>query len=214
MSPIYCGRAGVIREITSLNSGINGVVKPISEMYTSISGVKKLIFSGSGQWEKYSVITTYSYKEETYRGSALDIDEVWAYPSTYLRYYSATKPYIKKKDWGTTKANLATDVWSDFETINLSINPSGIIDRTGYYLLYNSILILGRCFLFIEGEEIKKNTESSSNYYIMIPSKRDSIYLREIRSYEKDSYIETIEAPIGSYPDDGEQDGFWYVRIK
>lgn len=145
-------------------------------------------------WKKYNIKYT---NEQTYPNR----------PGTYTTSDN-TKVYKTADGWVFTAKSVYTNYTIDSSTGSV----------TGVDAIYNKVEsnIIGK--YMISGNEIQQI--NSITWPATAPFPDPTCYVYYTVIYElasiptRDSYIEDVTAPAGTYPDNGlASDGFWYVKI-
>lgn len=205
MTPLYAGIGGVVRELTEMDAGINGVVTPLTEMWAGVNGVNRQIFSiiKMATWQKWDIKTMYRYTR-----SSRSITELYS-PSGRWHYYKANPPSLSNKLFEQRPSNL-TEIFTAVSSFSAPITDP--ITKGGYYCAYSTTKNLNLCKFvnLMEGDTL---TEVGS-YDYALPASRRSYYPHErTENVKGDNLIETVSDIEGTYPDNGIQGNYWYVKI-
>lgn len=196
----------VYKQIKKLYADIgDGTYKKIKKLYADIDGVYKLIFAKATVWKKYKVIKTTTYeKVETQNPSSVTFQNNGSYAFADPDSSSPT-PYSFNKNTGlfSPKTKLQTIAASNIGNhmkytpksvyfqgaTSVAVNPTSRTVYTGYVSHSGNSL-----------------TGYNVNFEYMYTS-------QEITTNTQGDYIEDIESDDPSaYPDNGYQDGYWYVK--
>ena len=206
MTPLYAGIGGVVRELTEMYTGVGGVVKPMTEMWAGVDGVKRQIFSAMQTWQKWDIKTTYKYSRETSTNTRIFLGFVSSYS-----FYSSQLPAVTSTEFQEKPTSLS-QIFPSLVAVS-SMHYTSPVTQAGYYTVYDDVRrpILAKIFYMSVGESI---TKDSGNYGVF-PSKRTTYYPRETTIEQKgDNLLEYVTAPIGTYPSNGTQDGYWWVLVE
>lgn len=160
------------------------------------------------QWQKWSVTTRYSYKMRTRDGI-----KIFAESSKGNLMYSSSKPTFNGGPFDSNPNG--RPVWLGMSTIGINeFDFPYTAPNSGWYCGLNTLFNPAYATLaYVDaGELITYRTGYND---CVLPSAR-TIYsgAGPEYSYSKGTtYYGDVSAVPGTYPDNGEKDGFWYVKI-
>lgn len=185
----YTGYNGAVKEITQLPVGYNGAVVQSDGLYIGYQGAKNLVF-GRYRWEKWDVNKRTEQKvvdtgsEENIISGSGSID-IRLFEMLEPYYGSAVKPSGGKLDTTLLDAYNGNE-WESY--------PYIYSESTFFYYRISNIENDGGTF-FVKG--YRQIVES--NEFV---NKGDTLL-----GYESSDKSDL-------YPDNGEKNGFWYVKIQ
>lgn len=183
---LLTGKDGAVRELLSVPAGIGGAVKDLDGMYCGQDGANKMIF-GRYRWEKWDTKTE-QIQEIVDSGSLITV--------------------------ARGSEDLVIDLFERVIIKNGAIELDGDgISPTFYAAYYDRLYInypysknnLYGCY------RITGIVRRVSSYYA--EGYVQSIYSRPVES-KGENLLGTVQSDNpSSYPDNGVQDGYWYVRL-
>lgn len=209
--PVYATIGGTQRELSSIPAMVNGAQRELKSLLATVGGVQRELLASKTKWERYSLKTVTSY-EAGHTGNT-NITQSKSDSSSYVWWYSdcaidqTTGKFTLSGNNFNTKAYSGTSdnqevidellasgcVWTDGAK-NSSYQPSASISGV------STVRKLGGLSHSASSTSIKWNVETYNAV--------------AVETNERGSYIDTVEdASVGAYPDNGAQDGYWYVKI-
>ena len=205
MTPLYAGIGGVVRELTEMDAGVNGVVTPLTEMWAGVGGVNRQIFSAikTATWQKWDVKTVYRYTRA--RRAVTSISS--KYPDKW-KYYRSSAPRVSSTLFEQRPSDLL-ELFPTVTTFSASITEP--VPEDGYYCVFDDTNYLSLC-KFVNLHSGEKLTHASGIDY-SLPGSRISYYPEEEVKQKGDNMLGTVSDIEGTYPDNGIQGNYWYVKI-
>lgn len=187
----------------------DGVNKKIKKLYTAVEGVYKLVFTETTVWKKYATISTATYTEVIKTdGQAAGMTQ--------------TNPYtIAATNEFGTYMNMR---WATSYTFNSSTGKFTLNNYTeGTYLqaYMAGVINSGNSTYYVQGYTNTTSGSIDTNYVFRVFNGEyaNTLYFKNRHSatksttYSQGTYIEDVESDDPTaYPDDGYQDGYWYVK--
>lgn len=212
--PIFSVIDGIQREVTSIPVAIDGVQRELDSMTAMIDGVEREIFSRETKWNKYSVNV-----KTTYNQVLLD--------SSYRKYADyTTNSYIAHLysactlDPSTGKFNLSGDQLTVKATPQTSSNEGKVQDLVDSTTTWWWDGKLGASGIPKESNHANLETVVKVDPSRMHGSKNEITWygyrygVTSTTTRSQGTFIETVSSKDpAAYPDNGEQDGYWYVKI-
>ena len=195
----YIGIADIARKIKKGYIGVNGIAKKIKKAYVGDeSGRARLCYMAQTEWERYEAVSQTKYevvkKTDGESGSMssgnyyIEYQNSWG---TYLTFKCGTG-YTFNEDNGRFSLTNARDVYYTSSAID------GTLDNDSNYFQGSNTQYVFQRFL---------NTYADAMYFQIRYS------ASKVNIYSKGSYIDTVASDNeNAYPDDGYQDGYWYVK--
>lgn len=180
---MYFGISGNAVKVKSLYIGTNNIAKAIKSVYIGINGKARPVWP-QYTWSRYTLVSTPTYTiSDAVSGKILFTE------AQSITVYNRCG-WLPAQGIFTVSGPQYTLRWSSF---------SGDLVRFPYYLPNNKTL-----WTLTSSYKIDNQNWAAVGTYQTIMTAYVS---------KKGSYIDTVTSLNGtSYPDDGEQGGYWYVR--
>lgn len=184
----YTGYNGAVKEVTQLPTGYNGAVIQASGLYCGYQGAKSLVF-GRYRWEKWDIKTSRLYVLKRGNGFA-----GYSKSSNFYDNYSINQSSGIVSLSGKSISAFSVSQIQDAINRGYIWTATGIPNEEGK-ALYNVVKVSDISGPYIAG--FKYNLQL------------DDVYTKG------DTLLGTVQSDSpNSYPDNGEKDGFWYVKIQ
>lgn len=186
----YTGYNGAVKEVTQLPTGYNGAVVQANGLYCGHQGAKSLVF-GRYRWEKWDTKIEKLY--ELVRKNGLGTDP---------RYFKFHTDYKINQSLGTVSLSGESISAQTVQEIDNAI-------KSGYVWTKNTSVSADeqqKTILYVNSvSDINGPFMSTRQYYVELVDK----------IHKGDNMIGIVQSDNPySYPDDGEKDGAWYVKIQ
>lgn len=182
---------GAVKKVIRWPIGHAGVMKELDGVYAGVDGSSRRIF-GRYRWQRYAVITnTVEYIE---RGAVGHIykeenDRIWLYAEVEIQ---DGKVVVKGND-------------ASFNVYEGDSFPLTDRDGTRYKYGKSSSSVL-EFFGTIRYRYPDNTTDIEYDYYNLFVATREE--------YSQGSFIDEVSSDnAGAFPENGVQDGYWYVKI-
>lgn len=201
--PIYTNIGGAQKPLKELYTNINGVQKKIFPLYANIGGVQKNLLGY--EWAKYHI----AYKQES------------SYEENYHLIPEASDGSIAITESSPT-LDQSTGLLKHVYNINYPLFTESMRRLTGtrnrlLYFFGNELSsVTADKDLIQSGVKyayyIKESVVITDNTYYFNVSEL-MIYSSSVSTTEHGDFIEYVKSDVESaYPDNGIQDGYWYIR--
>lgn len=188
--PTYEASAGAKREVTQLPAGHDGAVRQLDGAYAGHAGAGKMIF-GRYRWEKWDV------KEDTV-------------------YFIVEKELVDNvSKYGTDSVNFYTEV----SLIENVIMPAGEEITMTAMQSYNTKIYETYPYLFARDSgkryviKVDRASRVNSNSGVRYYGDQLTVSSR-IENVKGNNLLGIVQSDNPSaYPENGVQDGYWYVRV-
>lgn len=208
--PTYTSVDGVSREHTNWPLAVDGISRETVSMLGSVDGIQREVFAAS-VWEKYSVTKTSTFSAERNECSAFATVPSHKYVFFFESYTRAGNKFKLSGD----------------STRYMPYGTSSSSDRSKLWTVYHTdcIYTSGNVYSEANSENLaKEQSQSLSKVYELDVMKSDfcpaklggyKIELIEQVSISKGSFIGMVgDRDPNAYPENGEQDGCWCVKIR
>lgn len=217
---ILFGVDGVARNVTSPYIGVDGVARCVSNGFVGVDEIARQFYAGE-VWQRYSVNSTTRYSESdgskrtvragyvtsmgSYTGQTIAVSTTGYYKGGYkfdtsTGYYTLISPRYIKSSTGEAGCQ-------GYEDFYFMISNSTGTGTSMYHFWSDDAGGDGRLKMYIS------TTTSHSTLQILLWAQDEDgdgvefYYRKKSRSsnttYSKGSYIDTISAPAGTYPNNG-----------
>lgn len=188
---------GVSKDTGGGYVNIGGIWQPIVEAYTNIGGVWKCVLEQAKyKWERYTI-------EET----TIDTETLGSSKSNTLNVTDYT---------GVIKAGTTYRLYNN----NYYLNNEVALSMADYYASYTSThpyIMFAERMDWMSYGQIKQNMVYKFVKWTtgMKQITTQLVTLTQTTTQEKGDYIDTVSSKDNpnAYPDNGVQDGYWYVKL-
>ena len=188
----YIGIIDIAQKIKKGYIGVNGIAKKIKKAYVGDeSGRARLCYTAVTEWERYSAISNTKYEQVTTSNvsginSNVGTSETWYYSASGFTFSETTGKYSLKSP-------------SSLKGLQIPIGAANGYFDNAYVIMTSS-----------SGSTMYYNCKSYNNAYLTFQTRYTA---NKTTQYSKGSYIDTVESDNeNAYPDEGYQNGYWYVK--
>ena len=177
---------GAVKKVVQWPIGYAGSVKEIDGIYAGVNGSSRRIF-GRYRWQRYSILTnTIEYIERGAVGHLYkeENDRLWLYPEIEIQN-------------GEVVAKGDDEIFYLYEGDSFPFRENGID-----YKYSDGCEFFGT----IRYTYSDNTTDITCDYYNLLVATREE--------YSRGSFIDEISSDdVNAFPENGVQDGYWYVKI-
>lgn len=193
---LYIGVDGVARQVKKMYVGISGAPRKVKKAYVGVNGVAKLTFEAQDMWQRYTLKYTQTLTQVASGTSVVtyqygDASGFWWNiepefdPATGITSYSGGT-YTSSKQYTSQGQSVSAVIgFGSFSNV-LRVQASKSMMTIG---IQNAGIL----------RVISSGSINISQYTAEGPVKGD--------------LVGTVEAPPGTYPDNGAQGDYWYVKV-
>ena len=190
----YIGIADIARKIKKGYIGVNGIAKKIKKAYVGDeSGRARLCYTAAAVWKKYEAVSNTRYEQSV----ASNVSGINSNVGTYEKWYYSASGFT----FSETTGNYSLKSASSLQGTAIPVAAANDYFKNAYVIMDSS-----------SGKTMYYNCTKYNNAILTFAKKYTA---EETVFYSRGQYIEDVENDNETaYPDDGYQDGYWYVKQK